>query len=68
MDKTTQNADEIYSAIMRIWPNPKTRVIQCTRFAHDRDTGLSGTVYPMQLSQVLASLGWTERDFIRALY
>lgn len=57
-------ADALYGAITRVWANPERRVAECTRFAARRSTlGLVGTVYPMQLAQVLASQGWTVQQF-----
>lgn len=68
MDDKLAREDEILSAIMRVWPDPQTRLTECTRFGHGRRfVTTPGPVYPMILASVLASIGWTSRTFVTAI-
>jgi hypothetical protein len=68
MDDKLAREDAILAAITRVWDDPKTRLVECTRFATSRRfVTAPGTVYPMILASVLASLGWTDTTFLRAI-
>lgn len=71
MDTITRNADEIADAMARIWTDPKYRTSMARSFAV-RVRALSfedaQRAYPMGISQVLASSGWTAETFIRSLH
>jgi hypothetical protein len=67
----TKTADEILSAMHRVWPQSAHRMHLARKFAFDRDVVTfedSLTAYPMNISQLMAAKGWTAESFIRALY
>jgi hypothetical protein len=62
-------ADQILEAMTRIWGND--RVIKARSFAVSRDLMSceeAKSAFPMTISQVMASKGWTEKTFIKSLY